>query len=74
MIKIQKSVAKKTNGEFFVTYVGKNGQPLSVTETFKTKQSALKNIRAMAGLFRVDSKEVIRVMDLSGKKPKEIVL
>lgn len=47
---------------------------LVVSETFKSKQSALKNIRAMAGLFRVDSSAVVRVVDCSGKVEKEIVL
>jgi hypothetical protein len=45
-----------------------------VSETVKSKGSAIKNIRAMAGLFRVDSKEVVLVIDCSGKVEKEIVL
>lgn len=74
MIKIYKSLATHTEGRFYVTYVGKNGKTLSDTETFKTKASAIKNIKAMAGLFRVDSNQVIRVIDCSGKVEKEIVL
>lgn len=74
MIKIHKSTAKKTLGQFYVTYHGKNNQVLSVTETLKSKQSAIKNIKAMAGLFRVDSKEVVKVIDCTGKVEKEIAL
>lgn len=74
MIKIHKSVAKKTLGQFYITYSGKNNKVLSVSETVKSKGSAIKNIRAMAGLFRVDSKEVVRVIDCSGDVEKEIVL
>ena len=74
MIKIHKSTAKKTAGQFYVTYSAKNGKILSVTETFKTKASAIKNIKAMAGLFYVDSKTVLIVIDCSGKAEKEISL
>lgn len=74
MIKINKSTSKHTDGQFYVTYVGRNGKTLSVTETFKTKASVLKNIRAMAGLFYVDSKMVVKIQDLSGKKVKEIAI
>ena len=70
MIKIQKSI----DGQFYVTYHGKNNQVLAVSETLKSKQSAIKNIKAVAGVFRVDSKDVIKVMDYTGKKEKEIVL
>lgn len=70
MIKIHKSKDK----QFFVTYHGKNNQVLVCTETLKTKQSAIKNIKAMAGLFRVDSNQVIRVIDCTGKTQKEIVI
>jgi hypothetical protein len=74
MIKINKSTSKHTDGQFYVTYVGRNGKTLSVTETFKTKASVLKNIRAMAGLFYVDSKMVVKIQDLTGKKAKEIAI
>ena len=74
MIKINKSLGTHTLGQFYVTYVGRNGKTLSVTETFKTKASAIKNIRAMAGLFFVDSKTVVKVQDCTGKKVKEIAL
>lgn len=74
MIKIHKSLSKKSLGQYYVTYYGRNNQVLVVSETFKSKQSALKNIRAMAGLFRVDSSAVVRVVDCSGKVEKEIVL
>jgi len=47
---------------------------LVCTETLKTKQSALKNVRAMAGLFFVDSKDVVKIQDCTGKKVKEITL
>ena len=74
MIKINKSTSKHTEGQFCVTYVGRNGKTLSVTETSKTKASALKNIRAMAGLFYVDSKTVVKIQDCTGKTQKEIAL
>ncbi len=74
MIQINKSTSKHTEGQFYVTYVGRNGKTLSVTETFKTKASAIKNIRAMAGLFFVDSKTVLLVQDCTGKTQKEIAL
>ena len=70
MIKIHRSKDK----QFYVSYHGKNNQVLVCTETLKTKQSALKNIRAMAGLFFVDSKTVVKVQDCTGKKAKEITL
>jgi hypothetical protein len=70
MIKIHRSKDK----QFYVSYHGKNNQVLVCTKTLKTKQSALKNIKAMAGLFMVDSKTVIRVIDCTGKVEKEIVL
>ena len=70
MIKIHRSKDK----QFYVSYHGKNNQVLVCTETLKTKQSALKNIRAMAGLFFVDSKDVVKIQDCTGKKVKEIAL
>ena len=70
MIKIHRSKDK----QFYVSYHGKNNQVLVCTETVKTKQSAIKNIKAMAGLFQVDSNTVVRVIDCSGKVEKEIVL
>ena len=70
MIKIHRSKDK----QFYVSYHGKNNQVLVCTETLKTKQSALKNIRAMAGLFFVDSKTVVKIQDCTGKKVKEIAL
>lgn len=70
MIKIHRSKDK----QFYVSYHGKNNQVLVCTETLKTKQSALKNVRAMAGLFFVDSKTVVKVQDCTGKKVKEIAL
>ena len=68
MIKIHRSKDK----QFYVSYHGKNNQVLVCTETLKTKQSALKNVRAMAGLFFVDSKDVVKIQDCTGKKVKEI--
>ncbi len=70
MIKIHRSKDK----QFYVSYHGKNNQVLVCTETLKTKQSALKNVRAMAGLFFVDSKTVLLVQDCTGKTQKEIAL
>jgi len=70
MIKIHRLKDK----QFYVSYHGKNNQVLVCTETVKTKQSAFKNIRAMAGLFRVDSKTVLLVQDCTGKTQKEIAL
>ena len=70
MIKIHRSKDK----QFYVSYHGKNNQVLVCTETLKTKQSALKNIRAMAGLFFVDSKTVVKIQDCTGKEVKEIAL
>jgi ribosomal protein L7/L12 len=70
MIKIHRSKDK----QFYVSYHGKNNQVLVCTKTLKTKQSALKNVRAMAGLFFVDSKDVVKIQDCTGKKVKEITL
>ena len=70
MIKIHRSKDK----QFYVSYHGKNNQVLVCTETLKTKQSALKNIRTMAGLFFVDSKTVVKIQDCTGKEVKEIAL
>ena len=70
MIKIHRSKDK----QFYVSYHGKNNQVLVCTETLKTKQSALKNVRAMAGLFFVDSKDVVKIQDCTGKEVKEIAL
>ena len=70
MIKIHKS----KDGQFYVSYHEKNNQVLVCTETVKSKQSAIKNIKAVAGVFGVDSKYVLRVIDLTGKTEKEIVL
>ncbi len=70
MIKIHRSKDK----QFYVSYHGKNNQVLVCTETLKTKQSALKNVRAMAGLFYVDSKDAVKIQDCTGKKVKEITL
>lgn len=74
MIKIHKSTAKKTLGQFYVTMYGKNGEPLNHSECFKRKAGAIKNIKAAAGVFRVDSSQPIKVLDCTGKKEKEIVL
>ena len=70
MIEIHKS----KNKQFFVRYKAKNGNILTSSETVKTKDSAKKNILAMAGLFRVDSSQPIKVMDYTVLPPKEIVL
>ena len=70
MIKIHRSKDK----QFYVSYHGKNNQVLVCTETLKTKQSALKDVRAMAGLFFVDSKDVVKIQDCTGKTQKEIAL
>lgn len=74
MIKIHKSTAKRTLGQFYVTVYGKNGEPLMHSECLKTKASAIKNIKAMAGVFRVSSEQPVKVLDCSGKVEKEIVL
>lgn len=70
MIKIHRSKDK----QFYVSYHGKNNQVLAISETLKSKQSAIKNIKAMAGLFRVDSNQVVLVQDCTGKTQKEIAL
>ena len=69
MIKIQKS-----RFGFWVQYIAKNGEILAISETFKSKQSAKKNIKSIAGIFRVDSKEEITVIDFTGKTEKTITL
>lgn len=74
MIKIHKSTGKKTGVQFYVTYHGKNNAVLACTELLKTKQSAIKNIKAMAGLFFVEIQEVVKVVDCTGKEDKIIVL
>ncbi len=70
MIKIHKA----KNGQFYVTYHAKNNEILAQSELLKTKISAKKNIKAMAGVFRVDSKEPIKILDCTRCKIKEIVL
>jgi len=70
MIEIHRTV----NKQYRVRYEAKNGECLSSSEPLKTKASAKKNILAMAGLFRVDSSQPIKVMDYTVLPPKEIVL
>jgi hypothetical protein len=72
MIEIHKSKSKKK--PFKVRYDGINGECLAPSQNLTTKENCFVNIRAMAGLFRVDSTEPIKVMDYTGKIPKEIVL
>ena len=74
MIKIHKSTAKHTKGQFYVTYSAKNGKVLTVSETVKTFRSALKNVKAMAGVFWTDRKQVIRIVDCTGDKKKVIAI
>jgi uncharacterized protein YegP (UPF0339 family) len=52
MIHINKS--RKT-GQFIVTVVAENGEKLSSSELLKTRQSAIKNIRAQIIQFGNDS-------------------
>lgn len=74
MIKIHKSTKAKTLGKFYVTISGKNGQVLNVSEMLNTKANALKNIKSVAGVFRIDNTQPIKVLDCTGKIEKEIVL
>ena len=74
MINIHKSTKAKTLGKFYVTISGKNGQILNVSEMLNTKANCIKNIKAVAGVFRIDRTEPIKVLDCTGKKEKEIVL
>jgi uncharacterized protein YegP (UPF0339 family) len=74
MITINKSTAKKTLGQFFVTVYAKNGEVLQSSECVKTKASALKNIKATAGVYNNEAKYPLVVIDLTGKKEKEIVI
>jgi hypothetical protein len=72
MIKIKNSKSKKK--PFKVRYDGINGECLAPSQNLTTKENCFVNIRAMAGLFRVDSTEPIKVMDYTVSPPKEIVL
>lgn len=74
MIKIHKSTAKKTEGKFYVTIQGKNGEVLNTSETLNTKASAKKNIKAVADLFQKDFKRGVEVHDCTGKIEKVIVI
>lgn len=66
MIIISKSKLKG----YFVTYKAANGEALSHSEILNTKQSVKKNIIAMAKLFGVDTKVLIKVKDKTGPKVK----
>jgi uncharacterized protein YegP (UPF0339 family) len=68
MIKIHRSKDK----QFYVSYHGKNNQVLVCTETVKTKQSAFKNIRAMAGLFRLIVKQFYWYKIAPARKEKRL--
>lgn len=61
-------IKKSKNHQFYVDVTGKNNEKLSSTETFKTKQSAWKNIYAQALQFNSDSGLWFLVTDLSMKK------
>ena len=60
MVTIVKS--KKTN-QFMVVVTGGNGEKLSTSELLKTKQSAWKNIYAMAENFNANKFSVFQVND-----------
>jgi len=62
MIYIKKGLVGK---QFFISVTGKNGEKLSVTETFKSKQSAWKNVFAQADNFK--SEKDFEVCDETGK-------
>jgi len=76
MIEIHKS----KDGQFFVIYKGNNGEVIDQSETVKTKQSAKKNILAMAkiwgSIFSIVafSSGIIPVTDYTLKKPKIIYI
>ena len=71
MIRIHKSIKAKTLGQFYVTISGNNGEKLLHSECVKTKQSAIKNIKAVAGIF---GGVTISVTDCTGKKEKALLL
>ena len=70
----QIQIRNSKDGQFFVRYIGRNGKILSSTETLKTHKNALKNIIAMSAIFRVDSKQPIKIKDYTIKPAKEIVI
>lgn len=72
MIQIQ--IRNSKDGQFFVRYIGRNGKILASTETLKTHANAIKNIIAMSAIFRVDSKQPIKIKDFTIKPAKEIVI
>lgn len=69
MIKIQKS-----RFGFWVQYIAKNGEILANSEMFKSKQSAMKNIKAVAGVFNFSTDETITIIDCTGKTEKTITI
>lgn len=58
MIQIRKS----KDDQFYVAITGKNNEDLIISEMFKTKQSAWKNIKAVAKVFNGG---LIEVTDLT---------
>ena len=70
MIKINRS----RDNQFYLTYVAKNGETLLVSKLLKRKQSAFVNIRALCGILRIDSTQVIEILDCTFKKPKTVVI
>ena len=72
-IQIHKGESLKNNKKYFwVTYHGKNGEALATSEMLTTKANCIKNIKAMSGVFSMDSTQPIHVLDCTGKKEKEI--
>ena len=60
-------IKKSKDNQYYVAVTAPNGKTLSQSETFKTKQSAFKNISAQAEAFNVAATFI--VIDETLKKP-----
>lgn len=61
MIRINKSGVK----QYYVTVIARNGETLSTSETFNSKQAAWKNVEAQCIVFYT---QMVNVTDLSIKE------
>lgn len=69
MIKILQS----ENG-YYVSVQSRNGTVISESGYLKSKKSALKNIKAMAGVFGIESNVPVKVVDCTGERKEVVVL
>ena len=53
---------------------GRNGTVISESGYLKSKKSALKNIKAMAGVFGIESNVPVKVVNCTGERKEMVVL